>query len=185
VHNSTDIIFRFISFAAFTITIAAVALLSVFHSKNIKPQKTAAQFKLMSIETLKKLICDVTFLSILVLIITGFYPKLILSRTISGYWLMFHVTAATIFVCCLALLALMYAEQNLLKKPAVLRAITFWLILLLALPLILSIVLSMFPLFGTQYQELLAEIHRYSALSISVIAIIHFCLSSFVARRTE
>jgi len=177
VDNSTDILFKLISFAAFTVTIAAVALLSVFRTKKIKPQKEVAQFKLISIGTLKKLICTVTFLSTFALIVTGFFPKLILSRTISGYWLMLHVTAATVFVCCLALSALMYAEQNLLKKPAVLRAITFWLILLLALPLILSIVFSMFPFFGTHIQECLIWTHRYCALLFSVIAILHTYLT--------
>jgi hypothetical protein len=185
VDNSTDILFRLISYAAFTVTIAAAAFLSVFRTKKAKSQKEVAEFKLISIETLKKLICAVTFLSILALIITGFFPKLILSQTIYGYWLVFHVTSAVPFICCLVLLALMYSEQNIFKKSSFLKALTFWLILLLVLPLILSIILSMFPLFGTHYQELLAEIHRYSALSISIIAIIHFCLPSFVARKTE
>jgi hypothetical protein len=185
VDNSADIIFRFISFTVFTVTIASVALLSVFRTKKVNSQKEVTQFKLISIQTLKKLICAITFLSSFVLIITGFFHPLVLSRTISGYWLMLHVTAAAVFVCCLTLFALMYAEENLLKKPAVLRAMTFWLILLLALPLILSIILSMFPLFGTHHQELLAEIHRYSALSIAIIIIIHFYLASFVARKTE
>ncbi|MHC4187910.1 MAG: hypothetical protein ACYSRQ_06930 [Planctomycetota bacterium] len=176
--NSTDILFRIISFAAFTITITAVALLSVLlRPKSIKPEKEIKQFKLISLETFKKLICFVTFFSTFTLIITGFFPQLILSRTISGYWLMLHVISATVFVCCLALTALMYAEQNLIKKPAVLKAITFWLLLLLALPLILSIVLGMFPLFGTPVQEALIWKHRYCTLLFSVVAILHTYLT--------
>ena len=53
------------------------------------------------------------------------------------------------------------------------QKITFWLIIFLALPLILSIVLSMFPLFGTHWQELLLSMHRYTALVFALVAIVH------------
>ena len=176
--NSADNIFRIISFVAFTVTIAGVALHSVFcRHKRIKPGKEISQFQLISLRTLKILTCIVIFICTLVLIITGFFPKLILAKTISGYWLMLHVTAATVFVCCLALFGLLYAEQHIFTKSAILRAITFWLILLLGLPLILSIVLSMFPFFGTHIQEFLIWTHRYSALLFSITAIMHTYLT--------
>lgn len=54
-----------------------------------------------------------------------------------------------------------------------LRKICFWLIILLALPVILSIILSMFPLFGTHGQEFLLSAHRYSALLLALVAIVH------------
>ena len=53
------------------------------------------------------------------------------------------------------------------------QRIAFWLIIFLALPLILSIVLSMFPYFGTHWQELLLSIHRYTALVFTLVAIVH------------
>jgi len=43
----------------------------------------------------------------------------------------------------------------------------------LALPVILSIVLSMFPLFGTDGQEFLLQLHRYSALLFALVAIMY------------
>jgi hypothetical protein len=43
----------------------------------------------------------------------------------------------------------------------------------LALPVILSVVLSMFPLFGTDGQEFLLNLHRYSALLLALVAIVH------------
>jgi cytochrome b subunit of formate dehydrogenase len=53
------------------------------------------------------------------------------------------------------------------------QKIAFWLIIFLALPLILSIILSMFPLFGTHWQELLLSMHRYTALVFSLVVIVH------------
>jgi len=52
----------------------------------------------------------------------------------------------------------------------------FWLLAVLALPLILSIILSMFPLFGTHWQEILMDIHRWTALVFAIAAIIHIYL---------
>jgi len=60
--------------------------------------------------------------------------------------------------------------------PGLGQKITFWLIVVLALPLILSIVSSMFPLFGTDGQKLLLELHRYSALLFAMAAIVHIYL---------
>jgi cytochrome b subunit of formate dehydrogenase len=53
---------------------------------------------------------------------------------------------------------------------------TFWLLIFLALPLILSIVLSMFPLFGTHHQEILLALHGYVALVFTIVAIVHIYL---------
>jgi hypothetical protein len=53
---------------------------------------------------------------------------------------------------------------------------SFWLIVLLALPVILSIILSMLGIAGTHGQELLMQLHRYCSLSLAVIAIINMYL---------
>lgn len=53
------------------------------------------------------------------------------------------------------------------------QKITFWLIIFLALPLILSIVSSMFVFFGTDWQEFLLAVHRYTALVFALVAIVH------------
>jgi len=60
--------------------------------------------------------------------------------------------------------------------PGLGQKITFWLLVVLALPLILSMVSSMFTLFGTHWQELLLEVHRYSALLFVLVAIVHIYL---------
>ena len=159
--------------------------------------------KLNLVEVVRKLIYLVVIIHFVVLAVTGFYPRLVLDRQISGYWLMLHVTFAAVFTACLALLAVMWAHnfrfnncswtlmQNMFQR--VLQRVTglktdaeplresfhfgqktlFWLIILLALPLILSIVLVMFPLFETGQQKLFLEAHRYTALVFVLVAVIH------------
>jgi cytochrome b subunit of formate dehydrogenase len=144
----------------------------------------------------KKLLYLVAMLCVVVLGVTGFYPVLILGKHISGYLLMIHVTAGGVFAACLALLALAFAHSRrfnerdwpwlislirrrlqknpfLPKNTDLPRKICFWLLVVLALPVMLSVVLSMFPLLGTAGQLLLAEAHRYSTLAFAVVAIIH------------
>jgi cytochrome b561 len=72
-------------------------------------------------------------------------------------------------------LALMWAENRRFNKNdwPYLQKICFWLIIILAIPLILSIVLSMFPLFGTKGQEFLLDTHRYCALLLALVAIVY------------
>ena len=152
--------------------------------------------KLSLIGRLRKLVYLLALLAFVVLVLNGFYPSLILGKSISGYWIMLQTTAGGVFTVCIAILAVLWAhncrfDKNywpwltrlLQHQPAdttaapqkyeLCQKICFWLIIFLALPLILSIVLSMFPLFGTDGQKCLLQLHRYSALSLALIAIIH------------
>lgn len=156
--------------------------------------------KLSFTGVVRKLVYLLALLCFVVLAITGFYPTLILDEHISGYLIMVHATFAPIFAICLAILALMWAsrcrftycdwpwfqrlvqrvtlaknaeEEPLSKSQRLGEKMTFWLIIVLALPLILSIILSMFPYFGTGWQEFLLTTHRWTALVFAVVAIIH------------
>ena len=156
--------------------------------------------KLNLVGVLRKLVYLLALLCFLVLAINGFYPTLVLGEHISGYLVMVHATFAPIFAICLAVLAIMWArncrfnrgdwpwfdrfvqrvtlvksagEETSCESSGLGQKITFWLIIFLALPLILSIVLSMFPLFGTHWQELLLDMHRYTALVFALVAIVH------------
>ncbi len=163
--------------------------------------------KLSPVGALRKLVYLLALLCFLILAITGFYPVLVLREPIYGYWLILHATFAPVFAICLASLAVMWAGnccfnkgdwlwlQRVLGRESVnkadvkkscpeqsrgnelLRKICFWLIMLLALPAILSIVLSMFPLFGTHGQEFLLQLHRYSALLLALSVIVHTYLT--------
>lgn len=147
----------------------------------------------------------VALLSFAVLAVTGFYPVLVLGEHISGYRVMVHATFAPVFALCLAFLAVVWARNCQFtrgdwpwfdrivqrvtlgrsgdgesprnrKRSSLGQKITFWLIVFLAVPLALSIVLSMFPLFGTHGQELLLSTHRYTAYVFALVVIVHTLL---------
>ena len=151
--------------------------------------------KLNLIDILRKLLYLLAMLCLVILTINGFYSSLVSAEPISGFRLILQTTAGGAFTVCLAILAVMWAHNcrldknywpwltNLLRHQSANTAapekyelgqkICFWLIVMLALPLILSIVLSMFPLFGTEGQKCLLHLHRYSALLIALAAIVH------------
>jgi cytochrome b subunit of formate dehydrogenase len=156
--------------------------------------------KLNPVRVLRKLVYLLALLCFVVLAITGFFPLLALDKHISGYLVMVHATFAPVAAVCLAVLAVMWSPHchftrgdwpwfdRLIHRATLAKGankgahgtssdlgqkITFWLIVILALPLMLSIVLSMFPLFGTHGQELLLNIHRYAALAFALAAIVH------------
>jgi len=155
-----------------------------------------------TIGLLKKLVYLLAVLCFVVLSITGFGWWFVLQKRLAGYWAMAHVTFAPVFALCMAALAVMCAHNHRFNKTdwnflscifrrrtpdeepvsngsVLVMKVCFWLICGLAIPLILSIVLSMFPIFGTQGQKYLLIIHRYCAIAFAVVALIHTFLIIF------
>jgi len=159
--------------------------------------------KLSPAGVLRKLVYLLALLCFVVLAITGFYPTLVLGEHISGYLVMVHATFAPVFAICLAVLAVMWSRnsrftgndwpwfQRFVQRVTLVKStgeeapsessglgqkISFWMIIFLALPLALSVVLSMFPIAGTHWQELLLGIHRYTALVFAIAVIVHIYL---------
>jgi cytochrome b subunit of formate dehydrogenase len=153
---------------------------------------------------LKKLAYLVSLVCFVVLALTGFWPVLVRGEHISGYLMMIHATFAPVFALCLAVLAVTWAGSYRLtaddclwlarllrratrlhvpvaEKPracAVLGVkVTFWLLMFLTLPLILSIVVSMFHLLGTDWQHFAMAAHRWTGLVFAVVAILHTYLA--------
>ncbi len=151
---------------------------------------------------LKKLCYLVAIVCFLVLAITGFYPLLVQGKHISGFPMMIHATFAPIFAICLAILGLTWAGQSrfarndwpwlqrLLRRTtrthipagaaegpckgsATVAKVAFWAIVVLALPLILSITVSMLGIFGTHWQALTMAIHRWTAIVFTVAVLVH------------
>jgi len=152
------------------------------------------------LSVLRKLVYLVAMACGVVLAVTGFYPVCVLGEHISGYPMMLHATCAPVFAACMAALAVMWAgrccfedgdcpvtkrlvgwltankdseEKGKRGGSDVKQKVFFWLLVVLALPLILSIVLSMFPLLGTHWQEVLLGVHRYVAGAFVVCGIVH------------
>ena len=161
--------------------------------------KTIAKQKLNLMSALRVLVYAVALLCVIVQAITGFIPVL-KGEHISGYPVMIHATFAPVLAVCLAVLAVLWAGrcrftqgdwpwferlvrlvtaaetpagQAPCKCSALAQKVTFWLIVFLALPLILSIILSMFPLFGTHGQETLLALHRNTAIVFALVAVVH------------
>ena len=145
---------------------------------------------LLTLKLLKSITYFFGVVSFLVLATTGLWP-ILFGKSLSGYCLMAHATAAPVFAACLAAIALFRADRHTFKPPTTLKPadrqaasdylcpcqkIIFWLIVLMALPLIMSIVLMMFPLFAAQTQQRLLLIHRYAAIFLGIAVIFYSCL---------
>ncbi len=133
-----------------------------------------------------------TLLFFILMALSSFLYVFIFGDYLTGLFLLAHVSIAPLFSIFLAILIILTAHSNLfnkndfisitdksedektvkLNKDGFLK-ITFWLIVFFSLPTMISIILSMFPLFGTEGQIYLLNIHRYSALILLVLVIIH------------
>jgi len=142
---------------------------------------------------IRKLVFLLGLFSFGVLLVTGFGP-LLLGGRLGGYWLMIHATFAPVFIGCTAIIAILGAGQYCFNKKDA-KAIQwtcrinrdqgcwltdtgvgakamFWFLLLISLPLTLSMVLSMFLLFGTDGQVFLLRLHRICALVFSLASVL-------------
>jgi len=149
---------------------------------------------------LRKVVFLLAVLCFAVLAVTGFVPRVVFGSAITSWWLMVHAMVAPIFAVCVAILAVLWADRNRLDKnywPLLNRIIgrnpkstvaperhelklriCFWVILAMSLPVVLSAVVGIFTIFGTQGQEVLLQIHRYSTLLLSLFAIIYLYLAA-------
>lgn len=176
--------FQWISIIGFVLVIAGVVLHSLIFPCGYTPRFTLCAlirkkvhlFTLLFPEQkldwpakIRKLVFLLGLLGFCVLAATGFGPLLFGAR-LHGYLLMIHATFAPVFIGAAAIVAILgagqYSKQNTGAKAG------FWALLVLSLPVTLTMVLSMLPLFGTHGQEILFSIHRWSALIFALLAII-------------
>jgi hypothetical protein len=132
---------------------------------------------------LKKLAYVGALLCFVILFLTGFVPMWS-GGHLAGYVVMLHVGLAPVFVSCVAFLAIAWAQANAFIGGAtdgpngcLFKKCCFWALLILTLPMALSIALCMLPIFGTYGQELMLEVHRYSALPFALIGMVHSYLT--------
>jgi len=128
--------------------------------------------------------------SFCVLLITGFLP-VVLGGRLHGFMLMFHAICAPVFIACTAVVAVIGAARYTFnKKDAELLRCDqgsrrcrltdsgigvkagFWALLVMSLPVTLTMVLCMLPLFGSHGQEVLLDAHRWCALIFALVAIV-------------
>lgn len=144
------------------------------------------------IQKMKSMIAYSNAALLIILFLTSFIPILFGFR-MSGLFLLIHVKAALLISVTLVLLVFLFSNQNQLSmeelklfwlklrqnkkvNAGIALKIIYWLLIALVLPAMLSIILMLFPIFGTDGIKLLVEIHRYSVLliSISVIFVQYF-----------
>jgi len=178
--------------------------------KEAKPVKSAAvpAGKRGFGQILVWLIHAATLLCFLALGITGFYFSLFAGEPMSGFPLMLHATAAPVFAVCLVALAVVRVhgcrfderDWNYLTRTfswkgfdetaprssatVIWSKVFFWGMILLSLPVILSIALSMLPLFGTAGQKFLYHLHRYSTLLLVMNGALFGYLSMMAGRQS-
>ena len=146
-----------------------------------------------SLGKLNRLACVVALGSLAVLFVTGFGGRLLLGEAIHGYTQMVHVCLAPVFVISSGVVLVGWGHRcrlngddrqdlaDLLRlrgaNPADLGwKLTFWLAMFLVVPVSLSMVLCMFPIFGTHGQESLLALHQYTALALVLVVLIHMHL---------
>ena len=131
--------------------------------------------------------------SLVILFVTGFAGRLLFGEQIGGYTLMLHVGLAPVFVICAGVVGVAWGHQcrlngddrqglaDLLRLKKTDPAdtadlgwkLTFWLAMFLVVPVSLSMVLGMYPLFGTHGQELLMGLHQYTSLALTLVVMSH------------
>lgn len=144
----------------------------------------------------KKLAGCLAIVGFVGLFLTGFGPRLITGEALHGYLLMLHATLAPIFIVCVAFAVLVWAWQCRLEKEDLRRLaellrgkfggdaghsnlgwkLSFWIAALLALPVSLSMVVGMYPIFGTHGQETLLKLHQFSSLALTLVVMLHLYL---------
>jgi len=146
--------------------------------------------------SLKNFVYVITVLLFLLMFLSAFLNVLFWGNNLTGLLLLIHVSIAPFFSLFLALTIILFAQENSFNKNDFNKVmdqnnnsknklnlkgyskIVFWLITFFAIPIMVSIILSMFPLFGTEGQIILLNIHRYSTLIILILFIFHIGLVS-------
>jgi len=145
------------------------------------------------LQTMRIISYQLTLISFVLLALTAFLPILIFGGHLSSFPLILHVTIAPVFCLTLALSAVFWAHSqrlfssdwpnfksrfiqqvcSLKEGIASWQKVYFWLFILISIPAILSIVLGMYPVFGTEGQATLIVIHSYSTLFLFIVATFH------------
>jgi len=131
----------------------------------------------------------------LVLAVTAFWASIGWGGPMTGYNLMLHTTCGAIFAVAVAVMLVTWAADHAFGKHdgLWLRAggccstrgdlpagrfgagdkIYFWIAAPLTLMLLLTMLLSMVPIFGTAGQHVMYDLHRYAALVLMIATIWH------------
>lgn len=199
---SCDRLFQVISIVVLAGSLAAMAL--HFLAMGRRARQSAPQggpADLVRYGLFQRLVFAAGILTFLGLAVTGFIPAIFQGARLVGYLLLLHVACGGAFTVCLVLLAVLWADDCRLEPhdrqwcSACCRAgepppasrfdagqkLAFWLAIALGAACTLTMMLSMIPWLGPDGLDVLHEIHRYCALALAAVALIH-CYRTMTAR---
>jgi cytochrome b subunit of formate dehydrogenase len=170
----------------------------MLRQQSLEIAKNLRQWRSLStpaqLNTLMRFFYLATLGSVLLLTITGFLPVIIFGAAISNVALILHLLLAPIFAIGVTALALFWAQRHRFNQtdwerlqqwfrkekaaapqenPHVWQKICFWSTLLLAVPLIVSTILMMYPFYGTTGQESLLNWHGFAGLLLLAAVVLH------------
>src|SRR4051812_25526596 len=126
---------------------------------------------------IERLIYAVFLVAVLLMAVSSF-GMILLGQSMHGWMLILHMSVAGMFAVALTALALLWAEQASFTRDPATRfyageKVAFWLTVAAGFSTILSAMLGMMSWFGTVGQNVLLDVHRYSALVLLICAIFH------------
>lgn len=188
--------FRWIAVAAL---LGAVALIALYHVTRGRVARPVAGV-LTIWDRLAYLIC---LGSVALTGLTGFYAGVCLNQEMTGWLLMAHMSGAAGFLAGMFFIAFLWAEACRFEKQDCCCASVreeaaqcenkpsrfscgqkcwFWAILVFGLLTATTMLLGMLPYFGTDGQQGLYTLHRYSSVALVVSIIAHGYLMLAVKR---
>lgn len=93
-------------------------------------------------------------------------------QSMHGWWLVAHTVAAGVFVFSVTVMAL-FLSRRFVEKTSAAVALLYGLMLVASIAVIGTILLSMYPLFGTPEMLRLIEVHRYGGLVLLAATVLH------------
>lgn len=138
----------------------------------------------------------ITLVAGMLLAISGFVPLLVLGGTLSGFPLIMHMAVAPFFVVCLSwsVIVRIHRRRFVLNDWLLIKhsqaanreeimlgrefrqKLFFWSFLVISVLVIVSILMSMYPLVSSEGLGYLIAIHGYSSLLLVVLGIIYLYL---------
>ncbi|MBU0616223.1 MAG: hypothetical protein KKI02_00755 [Planctomycetes bacterium] len=139
--------------------------------------------KLTRAEMLAHTVATIGFL---IAAITGLGTEYIYGD-VAGWPLLIHMFGAGLFLLGLAAVAIIWADRCRFAAETGLnlgQKLVFWIALALGLAIMLSMLLAMLPIYGTEVQHELLELHEISGLLFLCAMIVHTVVS-LAARRAR
>ena len=196
----SDAAFQILSITAIAATIVCIAIhFACCGRKRRAAGPSGGAADMQRLGGLTRLAVIGTAVTGLVLAVTGLAPTVVFGERLEGYMLMCHVGCGGAFAVLLALTAALLADDCRFRshdakcctgegggRPSgkfdAGQKTAFWLLLALGLVAVLTMVLSMLPIFGPDGLELMRDIHRCCGLLMLLVALVHCYQTMTVCR---